>query len=127
MIYQLHSLVRYAVLLVALAALGYALYGILARRPYSIRMHRIASAFNWILFLEVLLGSMLIVSARFRSPGLVPHILLTLVATGVAVLSSRSVQRRPLGERSYARHLIGVLTSLAFIVGGVLSLGYGLL
>ncbi len=127
MIYQAHSLLRYLVLLAGLAVLAYALFGLSGRRPYSPRMRSLSSMFNGIMLTEVLLGSMLIVSARFRGPGLIPHILLTLSATGVALLSSRAVLKRPPGERGYLLHVLGIGGALALVVGGVLALGYSLL
>ena len=44
-VYGIHSWLRYAVFLTGLAAFGYALWGMLGKRPYQKLMWDLASAF----------------------------------------------------------------------------------
>ncbi len=118
--YGLHSWLRYAVFLTGLAAFGYALWGVIGKRPYQKLMWDLASAFTVSLYLQVVLGFLLIFSYRFFSGTLGLHMVLTMVAAVLAQMTYSTNRRRPREERAYGIHVIGVGLALALVVAGIL-------
>lgn len=118
--YGIHSWLRYAVFLTGLAAFGYALWGMLGKRPYRKLMWELASAFAVSLYVQVVLGFLLIFTYRFFSGTLGIHMVLSMVAAAVAQMSYSTNRRRPREEREYGIHVIGVGLALALVVAGIL-------
>jgi len=118
--YALHSWLRYAVFLAGLAAFGYALWGMVGKRPYQKLMWDLASAFAVTLYVQVVLGFLLIFTYRFFSGPLGLHMVLTMVAAVVAQMTYSSNRRRPREEREYGIHVLGVGVALALVVAGIL-------
>ena len=118
--YGLHSWLRYAVFLTGLAAFGYALWGMLGKRPYRKLMWELASAFAVSLYVQVVLGFLLIFTYRFFSGTLGIHMVLSMVAAAVAQMSYSTNRRRPREERKYGIHVIGVGLAMALVVAGIL-------
>ena len=118
--YSLHSWLRYAVFLTGLAAFGYALWGTMGKRPYQKLMWDLASAFAVSLYVQVVLGFLLIFTYRFFSGTLGLHMVLSMVAAALAQMSYSANRRRPREERKYGIHLIGVGFALALVVAGIL-------
>jgi len=118
--YALHSWLRYAVFLAGLAAFGYALWGMVRKRPYQKLMWDLASAFAVTLYVQVVLGFLLIFTYRFFSGPLGLHMVLTMVAAVVAQMTYSSNRRRPREEREYGIHVLGVGVALALVVAGIL-------
>lgn len=119
-IYGLHSWLRYAVFLTGLAAFGYALWGMLGKRPYQKLMWELASAFAVSLYVQVVLGFLLIFTYRFFSGTLGLHMVLSMVAAALAQMSYSTNRRRPREEREYGIHVIGVGLAMALVVAGIL-------
>lgn len=118
--YTLHSLLRYAVFLTGLAAFGYAAWGLVGKRPYKKLMWDLASAFTVSLYVQVVLGFLLIFTYRFFSGLLGLHMVLTMVAAALAQLSYSANRRRPREERDYGLHVLGVGLAMALVVAGIL-------
>lgn len=118
--YGIHSWLRYAVFLTGLAAFGYALWGMLGKRPYRKLMWELASAFAVSLYAQVVLGFLLIFTYRFFSGTLGIHMVLSMVAAAVAQMSYSTNRRRPREERKYGIHVIGVGLAMALVVAGIL-------
>ena len=118
--YGLHSWLRYAVFLTGLAAFGYALWGVIGKRPYQKLMWDLASAFTVSLYVQVVLGFLLIFSYRFFSGTLGLHMVLSMVAAVLAQMTYSTNRRRPREERAYGIHVIGVGLALALVVAGIL-------
>ncbi|MGW8265723.1 MAG: hypothetical protein ACWGSQ_05095 [Longimicrobiales bacterium] len=118
--YALHSWLRYAVFLTGLAAFGYALWGMVGKRPYQKRMWDLASAFTVTLYVQVVLGFLLIFTYRFFSGPLGLHMVLTMVAAALAQMTYSTNRRRPREERDYGIHVMGVGLALALVVAGIL-------
>lgn len=118
--YALHSWLRYATFLAGLAAFAYALWGMVAKRPYEKLMWDLASAFSVTLYVQVVLGFLLIFTYRFFSGPLGLHMVLSMVAAAVANLTYSANRRRPREERAYGIHVAGVGVSLALVVAGIL-------
>lgn len=124
MLYYAHSGIRYLVLLAAFAALAYAIYGMVARRPYDQRMRKLGGIFAGLIHLQILLGVGVLFTGRFY-PALGGHVILMVFAAVAAQVVPSVMRRRPMEERTYAPHLIGTLAALAFIVAGILAIPGG--
>jgi hypothetical protein len=121
-----HSGLRYLVLLAGVAALLYALVGLLTKRPYDRGMRAIAATFAGLLHLQVLLGLALVAFGIWYAQ-LIGHIVLMVLAAAAAQVPLSLVKRRPPEERSYTPHLMGTVLALALIWAGILAIGRGLL
>jgi uncharacterized membrane protein YfcA len=119
--YALHSWLRYAVFALALLAFGYALWGTLRTRPYKKLMWDLASAFTFSLYVQIVLGFLLIFSTtnRFFDRSLGFHMVLSMAAAAVAQFSYSINRRRPREERRYAAHVVGVGIALVLTVTGI--------
>lgn len=122
--YTLHSWLRYAVFILGLGALGYALWGHFRNRPYQKRMWDLASAFTFSLYVQIILGFFLIFATtnRFLDRYLGLHMLLSMAAVGIAQLTYTSNRRRPREERTYSLHILGAGVALALTVAGILAI-----
>lgn len=118
--YTLHSWLRYAVFLAGLVAFGYALWGLLGKRPYARRMWDLAAVYTVSLYVQIVLGFLLIFTYRFFSGPLGLHMVFTMVAAVLAQMTYSTNRRRPREERRYGTHVIGVGLSMALVVAGVL-------
>jgi hypothetical protein len=124
MLYYAHSGIRYLVLLAGFAAVAYAVWGLVGRRPYDQVMRRLGGAFAGLLHLQILLGVGVLFTGRFH-PTLGGHVILMVFAAVVAQIVPSVMRRRPMEERTYAPHLIGTLAALALIVAGILAVPGG--
>jgi len=117
----LHSWLRIPVFLLGLLALGFALWGALGKRPYEKRMWDLASAFTFSLYLQIVIGFLLIFSTTNRSfdRSLGLHMILTMVAVAVSQTTYNANRRRPREARSYSIHVWGVGAALALVVGSI--------
>jgi|ABPT01.1.fsa_nt_gi hypothetical protein len=120
--YDLHSWLRYAVYVLGVATFGYALWGMVGRRPYRKLMWDLASAFTVSLYLQIVLGFLLIFTYRFFSGPLGLHMVLSMAAAALAQMTYSANRRRPREERTYAIHVWGAGVALVLVVAGVLTL-----
>jgi hypothetical protein len=123
-LFQAHSGLRYLVLLVGLAALIYFLSGLATKRPVDKGVRILGSAFTGLLDLQVLLGIIMVAMGRFY-PQLIGHIVMMLLAA--AVTHVLLVMNRKRATPGYVLPLIAVAVALAFIAGGIMAIGRGLL
>jgi uncharacterized membrane protein YidH (DUF202 family) len=85
-------------------------------------MWDLASAFTFSLYVQIVLGFLLVFSTtnRFFDRTLGVHMILSMVAAAVAQLTYSANRRRPREQRTYGTHVWGVAVSLALVVAGVL-------
>ena len=121
-IYHAHSGIRYLVLLLGLATLVMALYGVATRRPYENRMRVTAGVFAVSLQVNILLGLALLFTNRGFYPALGIHVILMLGAAVVAQVVPSVMRRRPIDQRTYMPHAVGAAATLAIVVFGILSI-----
>jgi uncharacterized membrane protein YidH (DUF202 family) len=124
-VYRMHSGVRYLVLLLGVLALGYALYGIVTRRPYDQTMRKLAGLFSVSLQINVLIGLALLFTGTSFYAQLGSHVLAMVAAAVVAQIVPSVMRRRPMEERTYPPHLVNLVVALALVVVGVLSIPGG--
>lgn len=122
MLFHAHSGIRYLVLLAGLAAVVYAAWGLLARRPYGKGMRVLAAVFAGLLDLNVLLGFALLLSRPFHTQ-LVGHLATMVLAAVAAHVVPFAMRRRPVAERGYAPYLVSSLVALALVLVGVMAIG----
>jgi hypothetical protein len=119
---QAHSGFRYVVLLLGLATICYALFGLVARRPLGRAMMGLSSAFAGAFHLQILLGLAVLFSST--AVRFVPAHVITLLFAAVCAQLVPSVMRRRRPERrTYAPYLIGALAALALAAAGILAVG----
>ena len=122
MLLDAHSGARYLVLILGIAVIGYAAYGIATGRPYENRMRVIASSFTASLDLTLLFGLLHLFTSSFY-PQLAGHIVTMVLAVAVAHIVAVVVRKRPLEQRTYAPHLVSGLIILGLVAFGILAIG----
>ena len=122
--YTLHSWLRYAVFLLGFAALGYAIWGLVKKRPYEKRMWDLSSAFTVSLYIQIVTGFTLIFATtnRFFTPSFGLHMVFTMVAAVVAQTTYSTNRRRPREERSYGTHVWGVALAMILVAASILAI-----
>jgi heme A synthase len=122
LLFQLHSGLRYLVLLAAVAALAYYAFGLATRRSPDRTARALGATFVGFLDLQILVGAALALSGRW-SPVVIGHLvtmlLAALIAHGLFVLSRR--RARP----GFGLPLVAVSAALVLIIGGIGALGRG--
>jgi hypothetical protein len=118
-----HSGFRYLFLLAAIAAIGYAVYGLVTKRPYDQRMRVLSVLVMLSLDFTSFLGVALIFSSRTRYAGLGPHIATMLFAMVTVHIVSSVMRKRPPEERSYGPPLVATVVALALVWVGIAALG----
>lgn len=126
MLLDAHSGARYLVLILGVAVIGYAVYGMATGRPYDKTMRILASSFTAALDLTILFGLALVFSGTFY-PALGGHIVMMVLAAAVAHIVSAVVRKRPLEQRTYAPHLVSALVVLALVTVGAMAIGRSIL
>lgn len=120
MIFYLHSGTRYLVLLAAVAALAYLLFGLATRRDFDKLAGALTGAYVGLLDLQVLVGVVLYLLVPSR-PALMGHAIMMLAAVTVGHVTNIINKRR--GQKSYGVAFGGVAVSLLLIVGGITAIG----
>lgn len=121
-VYHTHSGIRYLALLLGIAALAYALYGVATGRPYDERMRKLAGFFSVTLQINVLVGVALLFTNRGFYPQLGMHVILMIGAAVVAQIVPSVMRRRPMEERTFMPHAVSVVAALALTVFGILAI-----
>lgn len=122
MFLHLHSGLRYIVILLGIAGILYALWGLVRRKPYDDRMMSLATWFALSLHVQVISGFALLVSGRF-SPALIGHIFMAFMAAAVAQIVSSVTRRKPPEQRTWLPHIIGNVVALALFAGTIIAIG----
>ena len=122
MLLNAHSGFRYLVLLAGLLVIGYATYGVVAKREYDRTMRILAAAFTGLVDLTAVLGLATLFSGVFY-PRLSGHIVMMVLAAVVAHAVSAVMKRRPPEERTFAPHVVGTLVVLGMIASGIVAIG----
>ncbi|GEL71288.1 hypothetical protein HUW63_22805 [Myxococcus sp. AM001] len=122
MLFYAHSGLRYLVLLAGILALAYFAYGLATRKPFDKLGRILGSAYSGLLQLQVLLGVGVLVT-RFYYPALIGHIVMMVLAAGVAQATLSINRRKP--QPAFVLPLVGVVVSIVFIIGGIMAIGRG--
>ena len=122
MLLSAHSGLRYLVLLLGLAVVGYAAYGLIAKRPYDQRMRILSLLFTVSLDLQVVLGLVYLFTSTFY-PQLAGHLTMMVLAVVIAHILSAVQRRRAPEQRTYGPHIVGTLVVLAIVSFGILAIG----
>ena len=122
MLLHLHSGLRYVVLLLGVAVIAYAGFGVATKRAYDQRMRALAAAFTGAIDLTALVGLAHLFTSRFYAQ-LGGHIAMMVLAVAVAHAVSAVMKRRPPEQRTYMPHMVSAIIVLAIVSFGILSLG----
>ena len=117
----IHSHFRYLVLLMGVLVTLYAIFGLMARRPFDRAALVLLRIFTGVIDLQVLLGVITLVTRPFF-PALIGHIVMMVAAAAVAHLGAVRLKKQPANERSYTALLVAGLLPLVIMVGGILAL-----
>lgn len=120
-VFHMHSGIRYLVLLAAVAALAYLLYGMALRRDFDKLAGALTGAYVGFLDLQVLIGVVLYLLVPSRPAALMGHAVMMLAAVTVGHVANIMNKRRE--QKSYGVALGGVAVSLLLIVGGIMAIG----
>ncbi len=123
-IFYAHSGIRYLVLLVAVAALAYLLFGLATRRDFDKLAGALTGAYVGLLDLQVLIGVVLYLLVPSR-PALMGHAVMMLAAVTAGHVANIMNKRRE--QKSYSVAFGGVAVSLLLVVGGIMAIGRPLL
>ena len=124
-LYHAHSGLRYLVLLAAVVAIVVLGYGLASGRRLA-ATRAVTASFTGLLDLQVLLGLALVLGGMLtdRATGhLIMMVLALVVAHGASIIAGKSTDDR----RELTVRLIGVVLSLAIIVGGIMAIGRSVL
>jgi hypothetical protein len=120
MILYAHAGIRYLIFIAGIAAIVYAVRGLIRKRPYDKNMGALAFTFTALIYLQILLGVGVLFTGRFY-PALGGHVLLMAFAAVAAQLVPSVMRRRPVASRGYGPYIVGTAIALALIVTGILA------
>lgn len=123
-VFYAHSGIRYLVLLVAVAALAYLLFGLATRRDFDKLAGALTGAYLGLLDLQVLIGVALYLLFPSR-PALIGHAVMMLAAVTVGHVANIMNKRRE--QKSCGVAFGGVAVSLLLVVGGIMAIGRAIL
>jgi hypothetical protein len=120
--YGIHSVLSILVFLLGLATFFYALRGILKKHPYRKRMWDLAAYFTVSLYVQIVLGFLLVFSTTNRSfdRALGLHMVLSIAAAVLGHMSYATNRRRPREQREYTIHLWGAGGAILLVIVGIL-------
>ena len=120
LVFYTHSGVRYLVLLAAIAAVAYLLFGMATKRDFDKLAGALTGAYVGFMDLQVLTGILMYLLIP-SYPQLMGHVIMMLAAVTVGHVANIMNKRRE--TKSYAVAFVGVALSLLLIVGGIMAIG----
>jgi hypothetical protein len=124
MLFQAHSGLRYLVLLGAVLVLLAAVYGLATGKSLP-AARGLMAAFTGVLDVQILLGLGLVLGGIWYG-ALIGHLVMMSVAAVVAHVASVKARRANDARRADIIRLIGVVVALVCIIGGIMSIGRGI-
>jgi hypothetical protein len=122
-LYAAHSGIRYLALLACFVALAVFLVGQVRGQVFG-RFHRVVGTlYAGLLHLQVTLGLTMVALGRWY-PALIGHLAMMLLAAVTMQVALSVNRKRP--TPGFVLPLLGVVVSLALIVGGVMAIGRSL-
>lgn len=124
-LYYAHSGLRYLVVLLILLVLLASAWGYFGKRPVSRADRVLMSLLAATITVQALLGIGLLATGIWYG-ALGGHLLLMLIAVGVAHAAAARARRAPDAHRAHLTRLIGAALILVLVFAGVQSIGRGL-
>lgn len=125
MILAAHSGIRYLALLLGIAVIGYAVYGLVTKRDFDGTMRKLGGFFALSMHLNLLVGVGLLFTGQFY-PQLAGHIFMMVFAAVAAQIVPSVMKRRPMDERTYAPYVVSTVVALGLVWGGLAAIGRGI-
>lgn len=121
-LFYAHSGLRYLVLLAAIVAIGYHFYGLRKRIAVDGTARGTAAAFTGLLDLQIVLGLIFMATGVYHG-ALIGHIVLMLLAAGVAHMGGKLASRKPDAADYYRIRVAAMSVALVLIVLGIAAIG----
>jgi hypothetical protein len=121
-LFYAHAGFRYVVLLLGLATVLFALYGVIAKKPVGRPMSALAAAFAGSFHIQILLGLAVIFTSTFSSI-VIGHVITMIFAAASAQIVPSVMRRRPPEARTYLPYLVGSLLAIGLAAAGIMALG----
>lgn len=122
MLLHLHAGLRSLIALAGLAVIGYALYGVVKKRPHDKTMKHLAITFRTLLDVTLFSGLVLVMTGFDFQNNLGVHVILMLLATVVSHIVPAVMRKRKQSERSLMPYAVATAISLVLVVLGGLSM-----
>ncbi|MBL8952027.1 MAG: hypothetical protein JNK82_14685 [Myxococcaceae bacterium] len=120
MLYQLHSGLRFVVLLVGLTLVAMCFAGLMQKAPFTKAGRIVGAVFSGLLQLQLLVGVALLTVWPWV-PRNIGHIVMMVAAVGLAMVMLR--KNRKSAQPNWVRPLIGVGGALVLIAAGIVAIG----
>ena len=120
LLFQLHSALRFVVLLVGLTVVAMCFAGLMQKQPFTKAGRIVGSIFAGTLHLQVLIG-LSVVALGLWQPRDVGHVVMMLTAAVLAQVMLSRNRRSP--QPNWVRPLIGVGGALVLIAAGIFAIG----
>lgn len=124
-IFYAHSGLRYLVLLLAVVAIAYHVYGLATRRAVDRAARITGTAFIGALDLQIVLGLVLMASGIYYG-ALIGHLVMMVLAAVAAHVGSATGKRASDPRRYYTAMLTGIGVAIVLIVLGISAIGRSL-
>ncbi|MGD2070168.1 MAG: hypothetical protein PVI57_15950 [Gemmatimonadota bacterium] len=125
MILAVHSGLRYLILLLGLAVLAYAVYGLVAKRDFDETMRKLGGFFAISMHLNLLVGVGVLFTGQFY-PQLAGHIFMMVFAAAAAQIVPSVMKKRPMEERTYAPYVVSTVIAIGLVWGGLAAIQHGI-
>lgn len=122
MLLHLHAGLRSLIALAGLAVIGYALYGVVKKRPHDKTLKHLAITFRTLLDVTLFSGLVLVMTGFDFQNNLGVHVILMLLATVVGHIVPAVMRKRKQSERTLMPYAVATATSLVLVVLGGLSM-----
>ena len=120
LLFQVHSALRFVVLLVGLTMVAMCFAGLMQKQPFTRGARVVGAVFSGALQLQVLLGLGLLAMWPWV-PRNIGHVVMMLAAVVLAMVMLR--KNRKAAQPNWVRPLIGVGGALALVAAGILAIG----
>jgi hypothetical protein len=119
-LFQIHSVLRFVVLLLGLTVVAMCFAGLMQKQPFTKAGRVVGSIFAGLLHLQVLIGVAYVAFSRFWLPRDAGHVVMMILAAVLAqVMLSRN---RRAAQPNWVRPLIGVGGALVLIAAGLMAI-----
>jgi hypothetical protein len=124
LLFQIHSVLRYLILIAGLAALGVIAVGASTSKPAGKSVRIAGAVFVGLFDLQILVG-IAVMMTRPYYPALIGHVVMML--SGATLTHVMLAKNRRRAQPGYRLPIIGIGIALAFVMVGITAIGRGVL
>ena len=119
-LFQVHSVLRFAVFLVGLTMVFMCFAGQMQKQPFTKAGRIVGAVFSGLLQLQIVIGIAWVALSRFWLPRDIGHVVKWLAAVALAMVMLR--KNRKSASPNWVRPLIGVGGAMVLIAAGILAI-----